>query len=394
MEKRLGGLRHMLTTVFLSAFASFLVTPVITDVTVAAVCSDPNDSCSFAVYLTGVQQVVLFDMVCHGAVDCLAQAYVAKNIPGRKRITMFGVLGGVKSLSAICATFSARFLPVASIFQVSAISLFVGLVYMRVFLQERLHDDDDEYYDDDNDGGGDLRMLAEPILQDAPTTTHVFNNKYSSLKDMVYLMKNSTILVQALVITFIASFSNSGFQSAFMYFLKARFGFDKNDFAQILLLISIIALISQLFILPVMVSAIGERSNSQCFMVSMGEYDEEFAIYVPYATTVLIPGFMLVMPSVYGIASRQVGSDEQGKVQGCIYAVKSFGEVAAPFVFSPLTALFLSEKAPFYYPGFSLLCVALSMMIGFLLSLMIKDVPSPSLNSAISNTSMRKVDKR
>lgn len=61
---------------------------------------------------------------------------------------------------------------------------------MRVFLQERLHDDDDEYNDDDNDGGGDLRMLAEPILKDAPTTTNVFNNKYSSLKDMVCLMKN------------------------------------------------------------------------------------------------------------------------------------------------------------------------------------------------------------
>jgi len=31
---------------------------VITDVTVAAVCSGPDDSCSLAVYLTGFQQVV------------------------------------------------------------------------------------------------------------------------------------------------------------------------------------------------------------------------------------------------------------------------------------------------------------------------------------------------
>ncbi|CAH8373167.1 unnamed protein product [Eruca vesicaria subsp. sativa] len=39
MEERLGGLGHMLTTVFLSSFAGFLVRPVMTDVTVAAVCS-------------------------------------------------------------------------------------------------------------------------------------------------------------------------------------------------------------------------------------------------------------------------------------------------------------------------------------------------------------------
>ncbi|KFK22292.1 hypothetical protein AALP_AAs57232U000100 [Arabis alpina] len=59
MEDGLGGLKHMLTTVFLSGFAGFMVIPVMTDVTVAAVCSGPEDSCSLAVYLTGFQQVVL-----------------------------------------------------------------------------------------------------------------------------------------------------------------------------------------------------------------------------------------------------------------------------------------------------------------------------------------------
>ena len=32
---------------------------------------------------------------------------------------MFGVLAGVRSISAVCATFAARFLPTASTFQVS-----------------------------------------------------------------------------------------------------------------------------------------------------------------------------------------------------------------------------------------------------------------------------------
>ena len=58
MEDGFVGLRHMLTIVFLSGFAGFMEAPVITDVTVAAVCSRPDDSCSLAVYLTGFQQVV------------------------------------------------------------------------------------------------------------------------------------------------------------------------------------------------------------------------------------------------------------------------------------------------------------------------------------------------
>ncbi|ANM61275.1 Major facilitator superfamily protein [Arabidopsis thaliana] len=347
-EYRLGELRHLLTTVFLSGFSEFLVKPVMTDVTVAAVCSGLNETCSLAVYLTGVEQVtvglgtmvmmpvignlsdrygiktlltlpmclsilppailayrrdtnffyafyitkILFDMVCQGTVDCLAHAYVAKNVCGRKRISMFGVLAGVRSISGVCATFSARLLPIASIFQ---------------------------------------------------------------------------------------------------YFLKARFGFNKNDFAELILLVTIIGSISQLFILPKLVSAIGERRvlstgllmdsvNAACLSVS-------WSAWVPYATTVLVPVTMFVMPSVCGIASRQVGPGEQGKVQGCISGVKSFSGVVAPFIYSPLTALFLSEKAPFYFPGFSLLCVTFSLMIGFFLSLLIRDVPSPSMNKAINNIS-------
>ncbi|XP_009112410.1 tetracycline resistance protein, class A isoform X2 [Brassica rapa] len=330
---------------------------------------------------------IIFDMVCQGTVDCLAQAYVAKNIHGTQRISMFGVLAGVRSISAVCATFAARFLPTASTFQVTALSLFVGLVYMRIFLKERLHDDDE----DDYDGGGDERMLTEPILENAPTRTHVFYNKYSSLKDMVALMKNSTILVQALAVTFFVTFSQSGMESAFLYFLKARFGFKKNDFAQLSLLVWIIGSVSQLFILRILVSAIGERRVLSTGLLmdffNAAILSVSWSPWVPYAATALVPGVMFVMPSIYGIASRQVRSAEQGKVQGCIYGVKSFAEVVAPFVYSPLTALFLSDNAPFYFPGFSLLCIALSLMIGFLLSLLIKDVPSSLMKKTISSAS-------
>ncbi|CAD5318694.1 putative major facilitator superfamily, MFS transporter superfamily [Arabidopsis thaliana] len=453
---RLGELRHLLVTVFLSGLAEYLIRPVMTDVTVAAVCSGLDDSCSLAVYLTGVQQVTvglgtmvmmpvignlsdrygikamltlpmclsvlppailgyrrdtnffyafyviktLFDMVCQGTIDCLANAYVAKNVHGTKRISMFGILAGVSSISGVCASLSARFLSIASTFQVAAISLFIGLVYMRVFLKERLQDADD---DDEADSGGcrshqevhnggDLKMLTEPILRDAPTKTHVFNTKYSSWKDMVSLINNSTILIQALVVTFFATFSESGRGSALMYFLKARFGFNKNDFAELFLLVTIIGSISQLFILPTLSSTIGERKvlstgllmeffNATCLSVA-------WSPWVPYAMTMLVPGAMFVMPSVCGIASRQVGSSEQGKVQGCISGVRAFAQVVAPFVYSPLTALFLSENAPFYFPGFSILCIAISLMIGFLQSLLIKDHPSlPLVNITINNPS-------
>lgn len=81
----------------------------------------------------------------------------------------------------------------------------------------------------------------------------------------------------------------------------------------------------------------------------------------------------------------------QGRAQGCLTGICSFAHIVSPFVFSPLTgklnfflllfpikiwttsdnprdlnessfdhflALFLSERAPFYFPGFSILCAA------------------------------------
>ncbi|VYS52587.1 unnamed protein product [Arabidopsis thaliana] len=452
MEDGIGGLRHMLATVFLSAFAGFMVVPVITDVTVAAVCSGSDDSCSLAVYLTGFQQVaigmgtmimmpvignlsdrygiktiltlpmclsivppvilgyrrdtkffyvfyiskILTSMVCEGTVDCLAYAYVAVNIHGSTRISAFGILAGIKTIAGLFGTLVARFLPIALTFQVSAISFFVGLVYMRVFLKENLKADEDDdhhhgtYHQEDHDSIN-TTMLAEPILNDTPIKTQVFQKKYSSLKDMISLMKTSTIFFQALVVTFFSSFSDSGMESAFLYFLKARFGFDKKQFADLLLLITIVGSISQLFVLPRFASAIGECKllSTGLFMefINMAIVSVSWAPWVPYLTTVFVPGALFVMPSVCGIASRQVGPGEQGKVQGCISGVRSFGKVVAPFVFSPLTALFLSKTAPFYFPGFSLLCISLSSLIGFFQSLLIKDVHTPPLNKAINKTS-------
>ncbi|OAP09154.1 hypothetical protein AXX17_AT2G12080 [Arabidopsis thaliana] len=277
MEDGIGGLRHMLATVFLSAFAGFMVVPVITDVTVAALCSGSDDSCSLAVYLTGFQQVaigmgtmimmpvignlsdrygiktiltlpmclsivppvilgyrrdtkffyvfyiskILTSMVCEGTVDCLAYAYVAVNIHGSTRISAFGILAGIKTIAGLFGTLVARFLPIALTFQVSAISFFVGLVYMRVFLKENLKADEDDdhhhgtYHQEDHDSIN-TTMLAEPILNDTPIKTQVFQKKYSSLKDMISLMKTSTIFFQALVVTFFSSFSDSGMESAFL----------------------------------------------------------------------------------------------------------------------------------------------------------------------------------
>ena len=53
------GLGHLLVFAFLFCFAAYMVGPVITDVTMGALCPG-RDECSLAIYLTGLQQAVSY----------------------------------------------------------------------------------------------------------------------------------------------------------------------------------------------------------------------------------------------------------------------------------------------------------------------------------------------
>lgn len=63
--EELAELGHLLVFAFLFFFASFMVAPVITDVTMEALCPG-RDECSLAIYLTGLQQAVSTKIIIHG----------------------------------------------------------------------------------------------------------------------------------------------------------------------------------------------------------------------------------------------------------------------------------------------------------------------------------------
>ncbi|KAK4354769.1 hypothetical protein RND71_026963 [Anisodus tanguticus] len=94
---------------------------------------------------------------------------------------------------------------------------------------------------------------------------------------------------------------------------------------------------------------------------------------------------IFVMPCLKSMASKQVGPNEQGKVQGCISGICSFASVVSPLIFSPLTALFLSENTPFHFPGFGLACAAFALMVAFTESFMITSA-HPVTNCNLSNS--------
>ncbi|XP_073041356.1 uncharacterized protein [Primulina eburnea] len=423
----LKNLIHLFVTVFLSTFASLLVNPTIADVTMEAICPGKSE-CSLAIYLTGFQQAIagvgsvvltpligklsdaygrkvlltipltlgslplvvlalnrtstsfyvyfalktLSSMVSDGGLICLSLGCLADNVSEGKRVSAFGLLSGVISAGTVSGTLAARLLPPTRIFQVAAVVSVVAAVYMRVFLQETPQH---------------INALEQPILKSGTETDETGYGtmkkteatKGSFLHDVIQMLRSSTTLSLATAISFFNGLSEAGIQAFLMYYLKARFHYRKDQFADIWLITYLGATLSNMLLMPILGPILGEETLLSIGLfagfLNMLFYSIAWTPWVPYAAALLGTFLFLTSPSVRCIISKQVGPCEQGIAQGCILGVASLANVVSPLAFSPLSALFLSDEAPFNFPGFSIFCLGLSWLIGFILSVMIKIVP-------------------
>ncbi|EES07480.1 hypothetical protein BDA96_04G307100 [Sorghum bicolor] len=433
--KDLAGLGHLFVVTFLFHFASFMVIPAVTDVTMEAVCPG-RDECSVAIYLTGFQNAVtglgalvvtpivgnlsdrygrkalmtlpvtvavapLFILACNrsevyfyvyyvakiiagifceGTMHCLCLAYVADHVGPRRRAAAFGLLSGVSAAGFVSGTLTARFLPTASTFQVAAAVAVASALYLRAFLP-------------DAGGVSCADEACDPLLQDSSCTSSASSSDEElsprlpphksglpSLSDMVALLTSSLALSGAAVVTFFYSLGEHGLNTALLYYLKAQFGYSKDEFANLLLIAGAAGMLSQLTVMPILAPILGEEVLlivgllGGCTHVFL--YGIAWSYWVPYFAAAFVILSAFVHPSIRTNVSKNVGSNEQGIAQGCISGISSFGSILGPLIFTPLTAWFLSETGPFDFKGFSILCAGFCTLIAFIISLRMRGAQS------------------
>ncbi|CAK8569143.1 unnamed protein product [Lathyrus sativus] len=421
MEKlNLYGCSHLFMTVFLHNLSMFMVVPAITDVTMAALCPG-QDECSLAIYLTGFQQAmigvgtlvmmpilgslsdkygrkavlklpmilmiipigilaysrtktffyiyyvfkIIINMICDGCIPCLALAYVADNVPESGRSSAFGILSGIGSSAFVCGTLAARFLSAAQSFQVSTFVAVLGAVYMQVFLRDSVIVQNDLY---------------APIISHGKSKPNVpLLKALRSLQDLTSFLNSNKTITQAAIVAFFSNLADVGLHGSMMYYLKAQFHFDKNHFADLMIISGVAGTVSQLFLMPIFSPYLGEARLLSIGLffhcVHMFIYSIAWSAWVPYAAAMFSILFVFSQPCIRSIVSKQVDPHEQGRAQGCISGICSIAHIVSPLAFSPLTALFLSEKAPFDFPGFSIMCIGIASMISFVQSMMLRVVP-------------------
>ncbi|PIA35503.1 hypothetical protein AQUCO_03500101v1 [Aquilegia coerulea] len=355
---RLG---HLFVTVFLYNFATFMVIPSITDVTMNALCPG-QDECSLAIYLSGFQQAItglgslvmmpvvgnlsdvygrkalltlpmslgivplailayrrtenyfygyyliklLTAMFCEGSVLCLSLAYLADNISETRRASAFGMLAGIGSAAFVCGTLTARLISTSSTFQVSTFVSVFAIVYMRTFLVDSRCQIDET-----------SPLLANTKeVEDGDSCRKIgVGKKIPSVKDMVQLLSSSLTFTQAAVVAFFSSLAEGGLHASMMYFLKAQFHFSKNQFADLMLIAGLASSISQLLLMPMLAPALDEvkllRIGLFAACVHMFLYSISWASWVPYFASSFCIVSVFAHPCIRSIASKQLSPEEE-----------------------------------------------------------------------------------
>ncbi|XP_073143581.1 uncharacterized protein [Henckelia pumila] len=314
-------------------------------------------------------------IISQGSIFCIAVAYAADVVNEGQRAAAFSWITGLFSFSHVIGNILARFLPEDYIFEVSLALLIFVPVYMILFLTETVRPikNSDQH-----------SPCLNKILK-------VFKERYHSMRNAANVVISSSTLKRISLVSFFYELGMSGISSVLLYYLKSAFGFDKNQLSEILMLVGVGSIFSQILVLPLVNPLVGEKvilSVGVLASVAYGLlYGLAWASWVPYLSAAFGVIYVLVKPSTYAVISKASNSVNQGKAQGFIAGVQSIASLLSPVVMSPLTTWFLSKDAPFNCKGFSIVFASLSMVISLYLAWTLKldTPPGKNLEDGVEN---------
>ncbi|KAH9768985.1 hypothetical protein KPL71_011823 [Citrus sinensis] len=268
-------------------------------------------------------------IISQGSIFCIAVAYAADVVNESKRAAAFSWITGLFSASHVLGNVLARFLPEKYIFLVSIALLIFVPVYTQFFLVETVE-------------SAPRKDQESSCLKKA---VNVLDRRYKSMRDAALMVVGRGISF----VSFFYELGMSGISAVLLFYLKAVFGFNKNQFSEILMMVGIGSIVSQILVLPLLNPFVGEKVILCVALLASIAY----ALFYGLAWA----------SWTYAIISKASGLNNQGKAQGFIAGVQSISSLLSPLAMSPLTSWFLSTDAPFNCKGFSIIVASICLMV-------------------------------
>ncbi|XWS55282.1 hypothetical protein CRYUN_Cryun10bG0162000 [Craigia yunnanensis] len=106
------------------------------------------------------------------------------------------------------------------------------------------------------------------------------------------------------IVSFFSNLADVGLHASLLYYLKARFHFNKDQFADLMVITGVAGTISELLLMPILAPVLGEER-----LLSIGLFFN--CAHVPYAAAVFSLFYVFSQPCLRSIVSKQVGPCEQ-----------------------------------------------------------------------------------
>jgi DHA1 family tetracycline resistance protein-like MFS transporter len=277
-----------------------------------------------------------------------AQAYIADVTPPEKRAASFGLIGIAFGLGFIIGPVLGGHLGEIGLrvpFYVAAglCAANFALAYFR--LPESLRPED-----------------RRPFrLRDAnPVGAFIIISRYAAVVALISVFAFTQLAERAM-------------ESTWVLFTGFRFGWGPADVGWSLALVGLLIVFSEGFLVRVLVKRWGE-ARMLTYGLVVGGLAMVVLMFasVPWmailAISIYVLGWGVVGPAARAMASRTVGRDQQGILQGAISSVTTATGIIAPPIAAGLFGFFVGPSAPFIFPGVPFLLGAALFAVSLLIA--------------------------
>ncbi len=283
-----------------------------------------------------------------GASVSVASAYIADVTPSEKRAQSFGLIGVAFGLGFIIGPLLGGWLGETSLrlpFYVAAGLCAVNFALAWFYLPESLPQANRRHF----------------RLRDAnPIGAFILVSRYA-------------VVVALLGVFAFTQLAERALESTWVLFTDFRYGWGPADVGISLAVVGLLMAFTEGFLVRILVPRLGEARmlhiglimGALC-MAAIAFATEAWMAYIAIALYVM--GWGVVGPAARAMASRTVGTNEQGILQGAITSLTTATGVVGPPVAAGLFGYFVGPSTPVVFPGAPYILGALLFVVSLVLS--------------------------
>ncbi len=192
-------------------------------------------------------------------------------------------------------------------------------------------------------------------------------NPFSAMKQM----SQFKIAFGIIGVLFLYNMGHQALPAVWTFWGIEKFDWTPREIGYSLGFIGILMVFSQGYLIRIVIPALGMRWAG---VVGLSFTITSFLGYALSQTPTMAYMFMiagalggLAGPAMSGIASSQVGPDQQGELQGAIGSVGSLTNIISPLLMTMVFGIYTGSDAPFYFPGAPFILAAILTMMSLVL---------------------------